>query len=305
VKVVIAGGSGLVGRRLVLALAHRGDRPVVLSRTPQPLGKTTSGTEVVAWDPADPTGRWATSLAGADAVVNLAGASVGKWPWTRGRMRELVASRLGPTSALVDAIAALPPCDRPKVLVNASGTDVYEGQDTAPAFEETVPGETFLSRLCLSWERAALLAEDVGVRVVLTRMSLVVDREAPALERFALPVRLFIGGRLGRGTQWISWIHLDDAIGLMLMAMETEDLAGPLNVASPDPRRQIEFTTALARVLGRPVWLPIPASAVRLALGSQATLALGSRRVSPSKALERGYEFRYPRLEEALAAEIG
>ena len=304
-RVVIAGGSGLIGRRIAAALADRGDEVVVLTRRlVASQAPSDEGVAVRAWNPEEPSGAWVDELRAADAVINLAGSSVGRWPWTGERMRKLVASRLTSTSALVDALPRLPSSDRPPVFISASGTDIYEGSDSAPATEESSPADTFLARLCTDWEAAALRAQDNGARVVLTRMSLVVDRDAPALKRLALPVKLFVGGRLGAGTQWISWIHASDVAGLMLLALDSSDVSGPINFASPDPRQQVDFSRAIARELHRPFWLPAPAFAIRLVLGNQATLALGSRRVSPARALSLGYSFEQPRLEEALALEL-
>jgi len=306
VRVVIAGGSGLIGRRLAVALQQAGDEAVVLSRRPTAhTALTGRGLTVMGWDPGDLTASWADTLRGADAVVNLAGSSVGAWPWTKRRMEDLVESRMLSTTALVDAIGRLPSSDRPLVFISASGTDIYEGNDSEPATEDSEPADTFLARLCTEWESVALRAEDHAARVVLTRMSLVVDREAPALKRLALPVKMFAGGRLGSGQQWISWIHISDVLGLMRLALERGGVRGPVNFASPDPHRQVDFSREIARQLHRPFRLPTPAAAVRLALGRQSTLALGSRRVSPARALALGYEFNAPTLEDALSRELG
>jgi uncharacterized protein (TIGR01777 family) len=305
VRVVIAGGTGLIGRRVGAALAGRGDEVVVLSRRPvdhQALaGK---GVTVKGWSPHEEAGHWTNHLRGADAVINLAGSSVGAWPWTRARMHDLVESRLVATDALVEAIHGIPSPDRPRVLVSASGTDIYEGNDVEPATEETAPVDAFLARLCVQWEAAASRAREAGTRVVITRMSLVIDHEASALGRFALPVKLFAGGRLGAGTQWISWIHSADVVGLMLLVLDGEDLEGAINFASPDPHQQADFSRVLARVLHRPFWLPTPAWAIHLVLGRQSTLALGSRRVAAARALGLGYTFKQPTLEGALRSAL-
>jgi uncharacterized protein (TIGR01777 family) len=300
VKVVVAGGSGLIGRALAAALVAAGHDVVVLTRDPG-RARVPAGTRPVAWDPPG-LGSWVDELRGAVAVVNLSGESVGKWPWTPGRRRSLRESRLVPTRTLVAAIESLPEPRRPRVLLNASGTDVYEGRDATPADESVPPSDTFLARLCVDWEAEARRAEALGLRVVLMRMSLVVAPEATSLRLLMLPFRLFVGGPVGSGRQWMSWIGIDDVVGLALAALEGNHLRGPVNFAAPDSRPQAEFARAVGRALHRPSWFPTPAWAVRLVLGQQATLALGSRRVWPAKALDAGYTFRVPRLEEALTA---
>jgi uncharacterized protein len=296
-KVVVAGGSGLIGRAVCAALREAGHDPVALTRSPS--DRLADGTRAATWNPPEP-GSWIAELDGAGAVINLAGETVGQWPWTAARKRLLRESRLEPTRALVEAIERLPQDRRPRVLLSASGTDVYEGRDTRPADEATPPGDGFLARLSVDWESEALRAELLGVRVVLLRISLVVAPRASSLRLLALPFRLFAGGRVGSGRQWISWIDLRDVVGLILCALEVEELRGPINLAAPDPRPQADFARALGSALRRPSWLRTPAWAVRLVLGDMATLALGSRRVWPAKALAIGYGFRRPTLEPAL-----
>ncbi len=304
-KVVLAGGSGLLGRHLVTALVAERHFPVVLSRDPACAARRLPrGALVRRWDPGGDPIAWAGELGGADVVVNLAGESVGTWPWTERRKRLLRESRLRPTSALVAALGELAPDRRPRVLVSASGTDLYEGRDDEPATEESPAADTFLARLCQEWEAAALQAEPLGLRVVTLRTSLVVAPGAPALERLVLPFRLFLGGPIGSGEQWFSWVDVEDAVGLVLRAMHDPGLSGPLNVAAPDPRRQRDVARALGAVLGRPSRIRTPAWLVRLVLAEQATLLLGSRRVWPDTALRAGYRFRRPRLEDSLAAAL-
>jgi uncharacterized protein len=303
VKVVIAGGSGLIGRALSAALIEAGHDPVVLSRHPARI-RTVPGVRAVAWSPPEP-GPWMTELASAAAVVNLAGASVGGWWWTPRRRHVLRESRIVPTATLVAALRDLPAETRPSVLLNASGTDVYEGQDTRPAGEGTPPASTFLARLVLDWEAAAAPAAALGVRVVTLRTSLVVARGAPALRLMTLPFRLFAGGRIGSGRQWVSWIALDDAVGLILHALEDDAVRGPVNLSAPDPRQQAAVAESIGRSLRRPSWFPTPAWLVRLVLRDMATLALGSRRVWPARALAAGYRFRTPSLDAALEGALG
>jgi uncharacterized protein (TIGR01777 family) len=304
VRVVVSGGSGLIGRAICRALVAAGHDPVVLTRDVRRASRLPAGVRAVSWDPQE-LGDWANELAEAGAVINLAGASIGRWPWTPRRKRVLVESRRTATRALVRAIERLPAQRRPRVLLSASGTDLYEGQDAVPAEETTPPADTFLSRLVLAWEAEALRAELLGVRVVLMRTSPVMAPGAAVLRVLALPFRLFVGGRLGSGRHWMSWVDIDDAVGLYLWALENDTIRGPLNVAAPDPRRQAEFARVLAAALHRPSWFPTPAWVVRLVLRDQSTLALGSRRIWPAKALAAGYVFRRPRLEDSLRHAFG
>jgi uncharacterized protein (TIGR01777 family) len=298
VKVLVAGGSGLIGRALCAELQRLGHEPVVLTR--QAALRMPGQVRSVVWKP-PAMGPWTEELATADAVVNLAGATVGKWPWTGARKRVLRDSRLEPTNALVSAIAASPAGQRPTVVINASGTDLYEGLDAEPADEETPSAATFLATLCRDWEAEAMRASALGLRVVLARTSLVIASRAPSLRLLTLPFRLFVGGPIGSGRQWVSWIDIGDAVGLLIWAIETAGLRGPLNLSAPDPRQQAEFARVLGATLHRPAWFRTPAWAVRLALGEQATLALGSRRVWPARALACGYTFASPRLEKSLS----
>ncbi len=299
-KIVIAGGSGLIGSSLCQALVLEGHEPVVLARHASAAGPL-DGVRRAAWDPGR-QGDWVAELAGAGAVINLAGASIGRWPWTKGRKALLLDSRVTSTRALVDAIGSLAQEDRPKVFLSASGTDLYEGRDATPADETTEPADTFLGRLCVAWEAEAIRARDHGLRVVLVRTSPVIAPGAASLRIEALPFRLFVGGRLGSGQQWTSWVDQADITGIYLWALASEGVSGPLNAAAPDSRRQVDFARALGVALHRPSWFPTPGWVLRLVLGDQVTLATGSRRVWPTAALAGGYVFQVPRLEDSLAA---
>ena len=304
-RAVIAGGSGLIGRHLARSLLAAGWSVDVLSRAPDRIARRLpEGVRADAWT-STANAELASVLAGADAVVNLAGVSLGPRPWTPGRKRAILASRLAATHALVDAMAALPAERRPSVLVSASGSDVYTGRDAASADETTEPTDDFLADVCLRWEAAALEAEPLGVRVAIVRTAFVFAPDAPVLRLLVLPFQLFVGGRLGSGRQWFSWIHIDDLAGIYRLAMTDGSLRGPVNGASPEPCRQADLAAALGRTLHRPSWLPAPGWAIRLALRDQATLLLGSRRVVPARALAAGYRFQHPTLDEALADVLG
>ena len=297
-KIAIAGGSGLLGRHLSRSLVDRGDEVIVLSRRPERV-RPAAGVHARGWSPADPVGL-AQALDGVDVVVNLTGIPVGPWPWTPRRRRAIVSSRIEPTRAIVTAIGLLPPERRPSVLVSASGTDGYEGQDQVPATEATPLSDSFLARLCIAWEAEAARATEIGVRVVAARIGFVLAADAAVLRLFALPFRLGLGGPLGSGRQWMSWVHVDDVVGLLSLAVDDERVHGPLNVVSPSPAPEQAVAEAIAAALGRRSWLRVPAWAIRLAMGGASVLALGSRRVLPARALELGYVFRWSGLVSAV-----
>ncbi len=309
-RVVIAGGSGLIGRALAASLVRDGVLVDVLSRDPaRATRRLPAGAGGVAWDPTD-AGRaaeLATALAGADAVVNVSGVPVGPLPWTPGRKRAIVASRVGTNRALVAAIALLDPAGRPKVFVSAAGTDGYTGLDAEPATEmtDTTRTQGFLAELGNAWEAAAAEASALGVRAVMIRTSFVLAAGSSLLGLLALPVRFGFGGRYGNGRQWFSWIHLDDLVAIYRRAIDDASLSGPINASSPTPSRQADVAQELARVLRRPNWLRVPAWLLRLVLRGEATLLLGSRRVEPRKLTAAGFEFAYPDLEGALREALG
>jgi uncharacterized protein (TIGR01777 family) len=304
-RVVMTGGSGLIGRHLARALLSDGYGVDVLTRDPRKATRRLpSGARAVPWQVAQ-SRELAALLAGAAAVINLAGVSLGPRPWTPGRKRSIRDSRLRVTAALVDAMRDLPEAERPSVLVSASGTDVYVGRDESPATEETTPGDDFLARVCVEWEAAARAAEPLGVRVVIVRQAFVLARDAPVLALLALPFRLFLGGRLGTGRQWFSWIHVTDLVALYRWAIRDPGVEGILNAVAPEPCRNADLAAAIARTLHRPSWLPVPAWTLHLALGAQATLVLGSRRAVPARALAAGFEFLYRDLERALRDVLG
>ena len=298
-KVLISGGSGFIGSHLVASLATDGHEVVVLTRRPE-TSNPTKGVRSVIWDAHTANGDWVKELSGAQGIVNLAGASIGSWPWTRQKMAELVSSRLSATGALVQALERTPAERRPPVLVSASGIDYYGDRGDEPITEDSHAGNSFLARLSEQWEIAAQKAEPLGVRVVRIRTAMVFGREASAFRLLTLPFRLFVGGPLGNGRQWFTWIHIDDIVGLYRLALEDPRVSGPVNAVAPDVQREREVAKEIGRVLHRPALLPVPAFALKLALGKEAQLLLDSRHAEPAKARGYGYQFRFGGLHEAL-----
>jgi uncharacterized protein (TIGR01777 family) len=296
---LIAGGSGYIGRRLAASLVKDGHTVVVLSRRPQ-TENSPGAVRYVTWDARTGEGDWVKELSGAQGLVNLAGASVGRWPWTRARMAQLLSSRLDATSAIVQAIERTPADRRPSVLLNASGIDYYGDRGDELISEEGSPGNSFLARMSQQWEAAALKAEPLGLRVVRMRTSMVFGRGAPAFNLLTLPVRLFVGGPFGSGRQWFTWIHIDDIVGLYRFGLENEQLRGSINAVAPDIRPQVEVAKEIGRVLHRPTWFPAPGPLLRLVLGAMSELLLDGRKATAERAKAARYRFQFGGLPQAL-----
>jgi hypothetical protein len=300
-RVIISGATGLIGRALSRTLAERGYAVTVLSRDPASArAKVPEAAAHVAWN-ASEGGDWEATLDGAYAVVHLAGASVAGKRWTPSYKREILESRTCSSRALVEAMrrAAV----RPQVYVTASGIDYYGPRGDEPVDETTPAGRSFLAEVCVAWEGEALRAESLGVRVAAVRIGLVLDKHEGALAKLLLPFSLGAGGPVLPGTQWWSWVHLADVIGVFLLAIKNEQARGPLNATSPEPARNHDFATTLGRVLNRPAVVPVPLFPLQIALGEMAgPLLVERQRVIPKRTLELGYRFAYPTLEPALRA---
>jgi uncharacterized protein (TIGR01777 family) len=301
-KIAITGATGFVGSRLVERLQAEGHTVLVLTRSPEQArrvfpAQAFPAVDIVGYTPTM-LGNWQQALAGCNGVVNLAGTPIADQRWTPERKQMIVDSRQGTTQTLVAAIANMSP--RPAVLVSASAIGYYGTSETA-AFEETSPpGQDFLAEVCQGWEAAAQKVNELGVRLVIPRIGIVVGNGG-AIAKFLTPFRLFIGGPLGTGNQWFSWIHLDDLVSLIILALNRSDISGVINATSPNPVRMMELCKTLGSLLQRPSWLPVPAFALELLLGDAAKLVLEGQQVLPKRVQSFGFQYAYPTIAAALS----
>jgi uncharacterized protein (TIGR01777 family) len=290
-RVLVTGGTGFIGDPVARALRGAGHDVTIVSRHPGHVPA-----KAIAWDGVR------AAMRETDAVVNLAGESIADGRWTAARKRAIVDSRLDATRVVIDAIAGAE--KRPTVLLNASAIGFY-GPRRDEELDETAPaGEGFLADVCRRWEAEAFRARELDVRVVALRLGVVLGPGGGALGKMLLPFRAALGGPIGNGRQWMSWIHRADVVGLVLAALGSDAYAGPVNATAPAPVRNRDFTAALAKAVHRPAFLRVPGIALRLALGEMADMLLTGQRVVPAVARAAGYEFRYPELDAALASAI-
>jgi uncharacterized protein (TIGR01777 family) len=301
-RVILTGATGLIGRKLFAALRERGYEVVVFSRSPERArAALPAAAAYVAWSPAE-GGPWAAAVDGARAIIPLAGAPLAEGllgqRWTPEVKAAIRDSRVVGTRGIVGAVAAARA--RPQALICASGVGYYGFRDATPLDEAAAPGDDFLAQVCVAWEREAARAEEFGVRVASVRTGLLLDPEAGVLPQIMLPFKLRTGGPVMPGTQYYSWIHPDDLIGIYMLALEDGAARGPINAAAPTPQTNRDFSATLGRVMGSPSWLPVPAFSLRALLGEMADLVTTGQRALPTKALSLGYSFRFPELEAAL-----
>ncbi len=305
--IVVTGATGFIGTALVPVLRAAGHPVTALSRDADRARRALGDVAVVTAD-LQSAGAWTSALAGAAAILHLAGEPVSHRRWDARQKQRLRDSRVETTRTLVEAIAALPAASRPRALIASSGIDYYpfaaDGRATVfdddEVTERDPPGDSFLARLCRDWEAEARAAEPLGVRVVCMRTGMVLG-PGGALARMTTPFRLFAGGPIGRGRQWVSWIHRADAVRAYAAAVADERYTGPINLVT-DSVRNADFARALGAALGRPSWLPVPGFALRAGLGELADYALHGRRAVPARLRELGFTWTYPTLAEALAA---
>jgi uncharacterized protein (TIGR01777 family) len=300
-RVVITGGSGLIGRALARSLTQNGGGSghdvVILTRDPDRVEKLPPGVRAARWDGRTAQG-WSSLLDGDSAIVHLAGESVAGGRWTAEKKRRIRDSRVVSGQAVMDAIREAPV--KPAVLIQASAVGYYGGRGDEVIPEDTPPGCDFLAGVCQEWEASTAEAESLGVRRAVARTGIVLAREGGALPVMTLPFKMMIGGPIGDGRQWFPWIHIDDEVGALRFLLEREAARGVFNLSAPHPVTNRELTRALAKALGRPGFLPAPGFALRIALGEFAGSLLEGQRAVPSHLVELGYVFRWPDLEPAL-----
>jgi uncharacterized protein len=301
-RVFVTGGTGLIGTRLIRQLRERGDEVLLLTRRPAAAtDRFGREVEVVEGDPMQ-AGPWMEAIGRCDGVINLAGENVFNRRWNQ-RFKQLVRdSRMQATEHVVQALAKNPHRDggEPKVLVNASAIGYYGAHADEELTEASPPAEDYMAQLCVDWEKAALAAQAHGVRVVTVRVGIVLDREGGALAKLLTPFKLFAGGPVGSGKQWMSWIHHADMVGLFLFGLDNPQASGALNGTAPNPVTNREFSRTLGRVLHRPSCFWTPRLMLRLALGEVADVVATGQRVLPQAPLALGYCYRFPPLEDAL-----
>jgi uncharacterized protein len=297
-RVIVGGASGLIGSSLARLLRSEGHEVLRLVR-----GRPARDASEIAWDP-DAARIDAAALEGADAAVNLAGATIARWPFTGAHRRRVLESRTRSAALLARALAQTP--NAPRVLVSASAVGYYGNRGDETLDEGSGPGSGFLAEVCRAWESANDPASQAGIRVVTTRFGIVLSPSGGALSVMKVPFQLGIGGRIGSGRQYMSWVAIEDAVRAIVHAIGSEDLSGGVNVTAPEPVTNAAFTRALGRALRRPTLFPLPAAVARLLLGKLADeTLLTSQRVMPARLAASGFEFREPQLEPALLAALG
>ncbi|QGH33421.1 TIGR01777 family protein [Gracilibacillus salitolerans] len=294
-NIAIAGGTGFVGKHVTKALIDRGDTVYILTRSPQEY-KSNHQVSYIGWlhDDFHPEQH----LPKLDAIINLAGDSLFGY-WTKTKKDRIYQSRINATYAIIDFIRKLP--EKPEVLINASAVGYFGTSDTKTFTEQSEEqGNDFLAEVTEAWERTALQARSYGVRTVVARLGVVLGDEG-ALPLMAMPFRLFAGGKIGSGKQWVSWIHIKDVVGLLLYAIDHKHVDRTLNLTAPSPVQNKELAQVLAKALKRPNWFPTPSFLLRTVLGEMSILVVDGQKVLPEKAMESGYRFHHDTIDHALA----
>ena len=301
-KIAIAGATGSVGSRLVAQLQAQGHQVIILTRSPQQASNRFGQAQIVGYNPLK-SGEWQQSISGCDAVINLAGEPIAEKRWTPAQKRSILDSRQLGTQKIVEAIDLA--TVKPQVLINASAIGYYGTSETSK-FDETSPaGTDFLAEVCTAWETAAQAVTANGTRVVILRLGIVLGENGGALGKMLAPFSAFVGGPIGSGNQWFSWIHRDDVVKLIIAALNDTKMQGVYNATAPNPITMTEFAQTLGTVMNRPSWLPVPNFVLEAMLGEGAIVVLQGQQVVPTRTLAQGFDFQYSTIEPALTAIVG
>jgi len=296
-RTIITGGTGLIGRALAANLAADGHQVILLSRDP---GRTTdlpTGVTAERWDARTAAG-WGHLADGAHAIVNLAGENIGAGRWTAERKRRIRDSRINAGQAVVQAVQAAQ--NKPDLVIQSSAVGIYGPRGDEEVSEQASPGTDFLSQIAVEWEASTAPVDQLGVRRPIVRSGVVFSNQAMAFQRMVLPFKLFVGGPIGGGRQWLPWVHIADEVGAIRFLMAHPEATGPFNLTAPETVTNAGFGRTLGKVLGRPSFMPVPGFAMRLALGEMSTVLLDGQRAVPQRLSDLGFTFRYPKLEDAL-----
>ena len=296
-NIAIAGGTGFVGSALTNHLLTKGHTIFILTRDSSNKKTSHDNLHYVEW--LNKESKPDKYLLDIDAIVNLAGESINSGRWTAARKSDILNSRISSTKAIIDIISKLN--RKPEVLVNASAIGIYgTSLDDSFTEESTKYGSDFLATTVKTWEEHARKAEDFGVRSVFARFGIILGDQEGALPKMVLPYKFFIGGTVGSGDQWLSWVHIDDVVKMIDFAITNQSINGPINLTAPEPKRMKEFGRQIGRIIERPHWIPAPSFALQLILGEMSTLVLEGQKVLPHKLQSQGYSFLYKNLDEAL-----
>jgi len=295
-KIIITGGTGLIGSALAKNLAKDGHEVILLSRRIPPSKGYPAGIRLEKWDGRTSQG-WGRLADGADAIINLAGENLSAGRWTNKRKQAILESRANAGAAIVQAIQQA--TNKPRVLIQSSAVGYYGPSDVAWFSEDDAPANDFLAKVCQAWEASTQPVEALGVRRVVVRSGVVLSTRSGALPRMLLPFKLFAGGPLGSGQQWLSWVHVEDEVRALRFLIDTAQARGVFNI-SAEPVTNRQFAQTIGKVMWRPAFFPVPAFIIRLAFGEMSTVVLDGQRVSTKRLLEMGFQYRFPKAEAAL-----
>ncbi len=299
-RVIITGGTGLIGRALCVDLVPEGHDVIVLSRNPESVQNMPSGVRLEQWD-ARTTHGWGALVDGADAIINLAGAGIADARWSSKRKEAILNSRVNAGKAIIGAIEQAE--QKPRVLLQASAVGYYGAQSgDREITEESAPGNDYLAQVCFDWETSTSAADKMDIRRPILRTGIVLSNDGGAWPRIKLPFTVFAGGPLGRGEQWYPWIHITDEVRAIRFLLENSDAAGPFNLSAPTPVTNKALAAAVGNVMGRPAFMPAPAPALKIALGEMSTIVLDGQRAVPKHLLDLGFTYIYPDIEAAVKA---